>query len=239
MLEGKAIVITGGSSGIGLALAEAVRDAGAASVVLMARNPERLDAAATRVGPRARGVVVDVTDEKAVREAFASVGAFDHLVTAAAGTDRGAIVDTDYARAKALFESKFWGQHHCLKHGAPLLRAAGSVTLMSGWISRKPMRETGTLAAVDGAIESLTRVAALELAPIRVNAVTPGQIDTPLWRARLDAPGRSEYFASLGTKLPVGRAGRPEDVAHAILFSMTNGFTTGAVIDVDGGQSAW
>lgn len=239
MLDGQVIVITGGSSGIGLATAEAARDAGAASVVLMARNPERLAAAAARVGPRARSIAMDVTDEEAVREAFASVGVFDHLVTAAAGTDRGAIVDTDYARARALFDAKFWGQHHCLKHGAPHLRETGSVTLVSGWISRKPMRETGTLAAVDGAIESLTRVAALELAPVRVNVVTPGQIDTPLWGARLDAAGRSEYFASLASKLPVGRAGRPEDVAHALLFAMTNGFTTGAVIDVDGGQSAW
>lgn len=157
-------------------------------------------------------------------------------VTAAAGTLRGRLVDLETASARSLFESKFWGQHHCAKYAATRLAQAGSITLLSGWISRKPMPGLGTLAAIDGAIEALVRVLAIELAPVRVNAVVPGQIDTPLWRARLTPDEQAAYFADLGNKLLVGRAGRAEDVADAIIFLMLNGFTTGSILDVDGGQ---
>lgn len=235
-LTDQRVVITGGSSGIGLATARDALVEGAGEVLLLARSRDRLDAAARELGDRVDALVLDVTDEDAVATAFAAIGAFDHLVTAAAGTYRGHIAETDTAAAKALFESKYWGQHHCLKHGGPRVRPGGSVTLFSGWISRKPMVGTGTLAAIDAAIEALARVAALELAPVRVNALVPGQIETPLWSARLGEEQRRAYFARLGAELPVGRAGTAEDVAHAVLFLMTNSFTTAAVLDVDGGQ---
>ena len=107
--------------------------------------------------------------------------------------------------------------------------------LFSGWVSRKPVAEMSTLAAVDGAIEALTRRLALELAPVRVNAITPGQIDTPLWRSRLSEAEARAHFDRVAQGHPVGRAGTAEDVAQAILFLMTNGFMTGAVLDIDGG----
>jgi NAD(P)-dependent dehydrogenase (short-subunit alcohol dehydrogenase family) len=233
-LTGQSVVITGGSSGIGCATAEAALEAGAARVVLAARDPSRLEAARAALGDRAEPHVLDVTDEAAAAAAFAAIGTFDHLVTAAAGTYRGRIAQTDTAAARALFEAKYWGQHHCLKHAAGRVRC--SVTLFSGWISRKPMEGTATLAAIDAAIEALARVASLELAPVRVNAVTPGMIDTPLWGARLSAAAQRAHFERVGAALPVGRAGTARDVAQAVLFLMTNGFVTGAVLDVDGGQ---
>lgn len=95
---------------------------------------------------------------------------------------------------------------------------------------------TSTLAAVDAAIEALARVVSLEVAPIRVNAISPGMIDTPLWRARLSEPEQRSYFAKVGARLPVGRAGLPDDIAHAVQFLLENAFTTGSVVDVDGGQ---
>lgn len=229
-------MITGGGSGIGLETARQALAAGAQEVVLIGRDLARLSAAASALGAGARPLVLNVTDEPAVARCFAEVGAFDHLVTAAAGTARGRVTEIDTAAARALFESKFWGQHHCVKHAAPCLLPGGSVTLFSGWISRKPMIGTGTLAAVDAAIEALARVLSLELAPVRVNAITPGMIDTPLWRARLSEEEQQAHFAKVGGSLPVGRAGTPADIAHAVLFLMTNGFTTGAVLDVDGGQ---
>ena len=235
-LGGQTVAITGGSSGIGLTTAKACVEAGAERILLLARDPERLRAACHEVGPRAGSVALDVTDETAVATAFAGFGPLDHLVTAAAGTCRGRVTELDTGDARALFESKFWGQHHCAKHGGPLIRAGGSLTMFSGWISRKPMIGTGTLAAIDAAIEALARTLSLELAPVRVNAVVPGMIDTPLWSARLTAEQQRDHFARLGRELPAGRPGTPADVAHAVLFLMTNGFTTGAVLDVDGGQ---
>lgn len=233
---GQRVVITGGSSGIGLATARRALDDGADSVVLMSKTQSKLEEAEQSLGARVSSYAVDVTDEKAVEQAFKSLGQVDHVVLAAAGTYRGVIAEMDFQAARALFESKFWGQQYCLKHAANKMQSGGSITLFSGWISRKPMIGTGTLAAVDGAIESLTRVASLELSPVRVNAITPGQIDTPLWSARLSDEEKKAYFDKLGKQLPAGRSGTADDVAHAVHFLMTNSFVTGAIIDVDGGQ---
>lgn len=235
---GQRVAITGGSSGIGLALARRVGRLGA-TPILLARDETKLHAARRALADEHIHAVtspLDVTDEAAVERTFATLGELDHVVTAAAGTLRGRLTDLTTGDARALFESKFWGQHHCVKHAAPFLRSSGSIALFSGWIARKPMIGTSTLAAVDGAIEALTRVLALELAPVRVNAVTPGMIDTPLWNARLSDDERRAHFERVGAALPVGRAGTPEDVADAVLFLLGNGFTTGAVLDVDGGQ---
>lgn len=232
---GQRVVITGGSGGIGRALARDLAARGA-TPVLLGRDPERLAEAAATVAGHVETAVVDVTDEEAVSAFFAGGRPFDHLVTAAAGTVRGNVVELDTAKARLLFESKYWGQYHCVKHGAPHLSERGSIVLFSGWISRKPMAGVSTLAAVDAAIEALGRTLALELAPRRVNVVTPGMIDTPLWSARLSPDAQRDHFRRVGEALPVGRAGTAEDVAHAVRFLMENGFTTGAVIDVDGGQ---
>jgi NAD(P)-dependent dehydrogenase (short-subunit alcohol dehydrogenase family) len=201
----------------------------------MGRTSERLTAARKALGSAASTVQVDVTDEDALKTAFANIDRIDHLVTAAAGTLRGRVVDLDARHARQLFESKFWGQHHCLKYAAPRMAADGSVVLFSGWVSRKPAVEMSTLAAINSAIEALARTMALELAPVRVNAITPGQIDTPLWRSRLSEAEVRAHFDRVASALPVGRVGTADDVAHAVLFLMTNGFMTGAVLDIDGG----
>lgn len=229
------VVITGGSSGIGLTLAQDLAGRGA-RLTLLGRDQARLESAARQVQGAAQVASVDVTDERAVAAFFAGIDRLDHLVTAAAGTVRGNVVDLDVARARELFESKYWGQYHCAKYAAPKLATSGSMVLFSGWISRKPMAGVSTLAAVDAAIEALGRTLALELAPRRVNVVTPGMIDTPLWSARLTPEQQREHFGKVAASLPVGRAGTAQDVAHAVRFLMENGFTTGAVLDVDGGQ---
>lgn len=229
------VVITGGSSGIGLCLAQDLARRGA-RLTLLGRDLSKLDQAAAQVGGSVQAARLDVTDEAAVAAFFASHGPLDHLVTAAAGTVRGTVVELEVARARALFESKYWGQYLCAKYAAPRLVDRGSIVMFSGWISRKPMAGVSALAAVDAAIEALGRTLALELAPRRVNVVTPGMIDTPLWSARLTAEEQRAHFERIGQTLPVGRPGTPLDVAHAVRFLLENGFTTGAVLDVDGGQ---
>jgi NAD(P)-dependent dehydrogenase (short-subunit alcohol dehydrogenase family) len=204
-------------------------------VVLIGRSLDMLKAAQEELGPAAYIVPLDVTDEDAVRAAFADIECVDHLVTGAAGTLRGRLVDLDTRRARQLFEVKFWGQHHCVKHAAPRMAPHGSIVLFSGWISRKPAVEMSTLAAIDGAVEALARTMALELAPVRVNAITPGQIDTPLWRSRLSETEARAHFDRVAKNHPVGRVGTADDVAQAVLFLMTNGFMSGAVLDIDGG----
>jgi NAD(P)-dependent dehydrogenase (short-subunit alcohol dehydrogenase family) len=233
-LQGRTFVITGGSSGIGLATAREVIALGG-RVALVGRSSDRLKRACQELGEAASAIQLDVTDEHAVEEAFGKIGRIDHLVTAAAGSLRGRQAELDTALARGLFESKFWGQHHCVKYATPRMAHDGSMVLFSGWVSRKPAIEMSTMAAVDGAIEALARTLAIELAPIRVNAVTPGQIDTPLWRNRLSEGEAQAYFERVARSHPVGRAGTAEDVASAILFLMCNGFMSGAVLDVDGG----
>lgn len=229
------VVITGGSSGIGLCLAQDLARRGA-RLTLLGRDLAKLEQAAAQVEGPVQVASVDVSDEAAVAGFFGALGPLDHLVTAAAGTVRGTVVELEVARARALFESKYWGQYLCAKYAAPQLAARGSIVMFSGWISRKPMAGVSTLAAVDAAIEALGRTLALELAPRRVNVITPGMIDTPLWSARLGVEEQRAHFERIGQALPVGRAGTPQDVAHAVRFLLENGFTTGAVLDVDGGQ---
>jgi NAD(P)-dependent dehydrogenase (short-subunit alcohol dehydrogenase family) len=233
-LQDRIVVITGGSSGIGLATAHEVVALGG-RVALVGRSLDRLKRACQELGEAASAIQLDVTDEHAVEEAFRKIDRIDHLVTAAAGGLRGRLAELNTALARGLFESKFWGQHYCVRYATPRMAHDGSMVLVSGWVSRKPAIEMSTMAAVDGAIEAFARSLALELAPIRVNAVTPGQIDTPLWRNRLSESEARAYFDQVAQSNPVGRVGTAEDVASAILLLMRNGFMSGAVLDVDGG----
>lgn len=234
-LADQRIVITGGTSGIGLAAARALAAQGA-RLVVASRSPERLAAAAAELGPDAEAVPLDVTDEAAVDAFFEQVGPFDHLVTTAGEQALDApVLQLDTAVARRLFDVKYWGQYHAARHGAPRLRPGGSITLFSAWLARKPTAGFPTYAAIDGAIESLARVLALEIAPLRVNVVSPGVIDTPLYD-NLPADLRRDVLAGVAAELPVKRIGTPEDVAKAVLYLIGNGFSTGAVVDVDGGH---
>ena len=231
-IEGKKLVITGGGSGIGLAVARLAVARGAA-VVLLGRNRERLEQAAQGIGPAASIRAVDVTDVAAMADAFAAIGRFDHLVTSAAGITIGPFAELDEAAFRDFFEVKFWGQYRAIRAALPTLARDGSITLLSGYLYRKPVPGFSAFAAVNGAIEGLVKVLAMELAPVRINALAPGQIDTLGDVIGAEAnEGRKAACAAL----PVGRIGTPEEAAHAALFLIENRFTTGTTLDVDGGQ---
>jgi NAD(P)-dependent dehydrogenase (short-subunit alcohol dehydrogenase family) len=232
-LIGKKVVIIGGSSGMGLATAKAVAAAGA-GVLIASRSREKLEKARAELGGKVAIHPLDVTDEEQVRAFFAKVGPFNHLVTSAASGVTGKFLELDTEVVRALFDSKFWGQYRAAKHAAPNILAGGSITFFSGIAGQRPLPGFSSYAAVNGAVNALCRALALELAPVRVNVVSPGIVQTPAY-AGMPEVERREFFAAVAAKLPVQRAGRPDDAAQTVLYLLRNGFTTGTVIDVDGG----
>ncbi len=160
-------------------------------------------------------------------------GELDHVVVTAASLPYQPIASFDLDAARSAVESKLLAALLIAKHGGPRLRPGGSLTFTTGVASERPMPRGSMVAAVNGAINSFIRGAAIELAPIRVNALSPGWIDTELWNA---VGNKDAAFAAMTQRLPVGRIGTPNDLAHAALFLMENPFATGTVLHVDGGH---
>jgi NAD(P)-dependent dehydrogenase (short-subunit alcohol dehydrogenase family) len=216
-------VFVGGSSGIGLAAARKAVDAGW-DVFVVSRDPIRAEIDAEKVA-------LDVTDAAAVRDFFGSLGPIDHLVSSTVARAGGPAKELDLDTARHAFETKLWGPFAVIQ-AADVGR---SIVLMSGVAASTPMRGGAATAAANGAVEALVRTLAVELAPVRVNAVSPGIIDTPTWHAMADDQ-REAMFSRLEGALPVGRVGSAEDVANGIWHLLTNEFVTGTVLHVDGGH---
>ncbi len=234
-LAGKRVVIIGGSEGMGYAVAQAALGSGA-KVLIASRSAQKLAAARAALGSGVDIDTLDVTDENAVRAFFERCGPIDHLVTSAAVVNRKPFFEVTAAEAHAAFESKFWGQFYAARHAAPNIRGNGSITFFSGISSRKGMPGLVVTSAINGAVESLCRSLALTLAPVRVNAVCPGFIDTP---GHDDPAGkRRQVLAKVAAAIPARRVGTPEEVAQTVLYLMQSEFTTGTVIDIDGGHLA-
>ncbi len=227
------IVIVGGSSGIGLATAK-LAAAQCARVVIGSRHKDKLDRAVQEIGLGVEAFQVDFTDENSLRRFFEEVGEFDHLATPAASITGGPFLTLDTAIARRTFDSKFWGQYNAAKHGAPRIRDGGSIVLFSGVYGHRPPAGVAPIAAVNGAVEALGRALAVELAPIRVNVVSPGITDTPVWD-RMPPEQKAEVFRQAAEALPLKRIARPEEIAYAVIYLMTNTFTTGTTVYPDGG----
>jgi NAD(P)-dependent dehydrogenase (short-subunit alcohol dehydrogenase family) len=233
-LQNKQVIVLGGSSGIGLAVAEAAASQGA-KVVIASSNTERVQKAAKSIGGQAQGQAVDVSDERAVEAMFAKLGPFDHLVfTAGDSLHLHELAATDLKQARRAFELRYWSALAAVKYGSPHIRKGGSIVLTTGVAGRRPHKGWVVAASVCGTIEALTRALAVELAPIRVNAVSPGVVRTNLWQT-MSAAEQEHLFESVGKSLPVGRVGEPHDIAQAYLFLMQEEFATGQTVVVDGG----
>jgi len=233
-LKDKKVVIIGGSSGMGLASAKAAAAAGA-YVLIAGRSQEKLRKALDEIEGEADAHTLDVTREGEVRDFFTRLGAFDHLVTTAATGAVGSFLALETAAARSVFESKFWGQYFAARYGATGIRQGGSITMFAGIASERPLPGLVAYAAVNGAVEGLCRTLAVELAPLRVNVISPGIVMTPAY-AEMPGSAREAMFEAMAANLPVRRVGRPEDVAMTVLYLMQNGYTTGTVIHVDGGH---
>ena len=233
LLQGKTAVVFGGSAGIGLATAKMLVEEGA-RVIISSRSKEKLQTAKNAIGGDVEVYSLDVSQEEALKRFFENVETFDHLVFTAVKGANGLFLGLDTATARRVFETKFWGQYYAAKYAAPKLKEGGSITLFSGVASQRPIKGLSAIAAVNGAIEALCRSLAVELGPIRVNAVSPAVVATPSYD-RMPPEQRKEYLRSFASKLPVKRVGEPEDVARAVLYLILNGYTTGTVLEVHGG----
>jgi NAD(P)-dependent dehydrogenase (short-subunit alcohol dehydrogenase family) len=228
-LAGRKVVVVGGSSGIGLATAELAKQNGA-EVVIASRNEEKLKAAAGRIG--AQPIRVDVTSDESVASLFRQCGTVDHVVVTAAQLRTGPFRSVAMDDVRATLEGKFWGAWRCARCAD--IAAGGSLTLVSGFLSIRPRPNSAIVGAANGALESLTRALAIDLAPVRVNCVSPGIIDTPI-RAAMPEAARREMLEKAAAALPVRRVGVGEDIAKQILAFMDNSFATGSIVYLDGG----
>ncbi|WFP74986.1 SDR family oxidoreductase [Mesorhizobium sp. WSM4906] len=237
-LTGKKIIVVGGSSGIGFGVAAAALENGA-EVVIVGRSAEKLKAAEKRLAGAGRvtGVAADMANEADVARLFDEVGAFDHLV-ATAGTPppNYPIGEADMAFVRQFVDGKLIGAVMLAKHAVRTLRKGGSMTFTSGINKDRPPVPGGSVvSAIAGSFSYFARALALELAPTRVNIVSPGWVDTEMWDEIVGA-AKAGYFDQMGARIPVGRIATPADVAPAYLYLMQNAFMTGETIHIDGGQ---
>ncbi|MDH6132711.1 NAD(P)-dependent dehydrogenase (short-subunit alcohol dehydrogenase family) [Kitasatospora sp. MAA4] len=234
-LQGQYAVVVGGSSGVGEAAA-AMLAADGAEVLIAGRDQGRLDAARERIGGKSAARQLDGADPEQVRAFFADADRkIDHLVLSLSGAaGSGPIATLELDQLAAGFDGKFWPFLRILQAALPHLSPEGSVTFVTAASAGAAFPGTAGLAAINGALQAMVPPLAVELAPLRVNAVSPGVIDTAWWSA-VPAEQRAEIFDGLAAATPVGRVGRAEDVAGVIRMLVGNTFMTGTVIDCTGG----
>jgi NAD(P)-dependent dehydrogenase (short-subunit alcohol dehydrogenase family) len=235
------IVVIGGSSGIGLAVARRSLDDGA-TVVIAGRSQQRLDAARAdlaRTGPpagRLSAHPVDIGDPAQVTRLFERVGTLSHLVVTAADLPYGPVVSLSEDNILRAVRSKILGPLFAAQQAAPRITKPGSITFTSGIAASRPAPGGALAATVNGALESMVLALALELAPIRVNAVSPGWVDPPVWDRLATPDVKNARMADLAARLPARRLGRPEDIANAVAFLIADTFVTGTVLHAEGAQ---
>jgi NAD(P)-dependent dehydrogenase (short-subunit alcohol dehydrogenase family) len=233
-LQGKRVVVLGGSSGIGLAVAQQVVEQGG-ELVIASSNAQRVQQAITKLAGKAEGQPLDLTDEPGIRTFFEKLGSFDHLVYTAGDTlQLNEVATADLKHARHAFELRYWAVLAAVKYGSAHIRSGGSIVLTTGIAAQRPRKGWVFGASVCGAIDALTRALAVELAPLRVNAVSPGVVRTNLWQ-HMPAHDREEMYQGVGKTLLVGRVGEAHEIARAYLFLMQEGFSTGQIVVVDGG----
>ncbi|RZU12007.1 NAD(P)-dependent dehydrogenase (short-subunit alcohol dehydrogenase family) [Kribbella rubisoli] len=228
-LQNQRVVVLGGTSGIGLATAALASDHGA-TVIVASSNAESVKRALESLPDSASGEAVDLTDSAAVKAFFDGIEPFDHLVfTAGEALTLLEIDSLDLDKARQAFELRYFAALGAVSAAAAKIRPGGSVVLTTGAAGDRPGPGWSVAASICGAIDSAVRALALELAPIRVNAVKPGVVRTPLWRGGLD-------YDETARHLPVQRVGEPEDIASAYVYLMNQPYSTGSIVSVDGGH---
>jgi NAD(P)-dependent dehydrogenase (short-subunit alcohol dehydrogenase family) len=232
-LAGQTVVVIGGSSGIGLETARRARFEGA-NVILTGRDPQRLEVAARELGA-VSSAAFDAADFERLERFFDELPtSIDHILVTAGGPYYARLADIDFERARRNFDRDFWARVHIARRAVRKIRAGGALLFIGGTGGRRPAAAP-LVAALTAAMPALTKSLALELAPVRVNLIAPGFVDTPLSASLLGAQldARREQLRST---LPIGRVVGPDDIAMLAVHLMTNTAITGATCDIDGGQ---
>jgi NAD(P)-dependent dehydrogenase (short-subunit alcohol dehydrogenase family) len=231
------MLIVGGSSGMGLATARLAVNNGF-RVIIASRSQAKLDAAFNKIDSQnATAYRVDTLDEKSTAELFEKVGIIDHLVITAAETDFLSIKTSSVNEVKELFDSRYFGPFRVTQAALEHMDPAGSITLFSGTAGVKAFKEYEVLASISAAIDGFARTLALTLAPIRVNSISPGLIDTPAIRSDSggDDDATMEVFQEVIKSQAVERIGRADEIAQGVIYLATNQFITGTTLFIDGG----
>ncbi len=231
MLKGKRVIVVGGSSGIGLQISRELLASGA-KVVVASRSPKKLALAKENLNDSAITLSLDASDELSVQNFFAGIGEFDHLIV----TIKSKHLVCDFANTSTesvhhAFDTKFWGQYYLARHCIPYLSKQGSITLTSGIAAQRGYHGFSSISAINGAIESLVKSLAVELAPMRINAVSPGFTER-----RPKDTVRFDDIKMLGGHPPLNRLGSQKEIADAYLFLMQNKYATGTILTIDGGE---
>jgi NAD(P)-dependent dehydrogenase (short-subunit alcohol dehydrogenase family) len=232
-LKDQRVLVVGRGGGIARAVVIAARNAGA-RVIAAGRDEDAL-VAAYADEPNIISEIVDLTDEASIVALSERIGTLDHVVSTASARARGRVADLDREAVRLSFDTKVIGPLILAKHLAPHISEGGSFTLFSGIAASKIVVGTLAVAITNGAADILARSLALELAPIRVNAISPGVIDTGAYDG-LGEQGKAELFSHARANNPARRIGTISDIADGVLFAMTSPFLTGTTLHIDGGE---
>lgn len=233
-LQNKTVVVIGGSSGIGLAVASLAHELGAA-VYVTSRNLQKATDAAVKVGTHVRAAALDVNDEQSIQSFFSGLPEeIDHVYIAAGSTRLGSLTDGNLEEAMQAFDERLRGSLRVVRASVHKIKAQGSITFTGGISTDRPISGAWVSGLGTASAEQLARVLVMEFPHIRFNAVSPGYTDTPMWDAIMGG-NKAGAFAGIAEKLPVKKIATPQEVASAVIFLMTNASVTGEVIHVDGG----
>nr|BFD95663.1 SDR family oxidoreductase [Kitasatospora sp. Xyl93] len=231
-LQGRRLVVVGAGSRTGQALAKAASAAGA-SLVLAGPDPRKLEWTAGELAGPSEVIALDIADEESIAAFAARAGRFDHLVSTAAMPANGPLRELDAADVQRAFAAKVIGPLLLAKHLVGQVSENGSFTFFSGVAAWRPAPARTVMATTNGALAFLVQALAVEIAPVRVNAVSPGIVDTGSW----DGLGadKEAFLRGVAERNPARRVGTPEDLVKAVLYAIDNPYVTGTVLHVDGG----
>jgi NAD(P)-dependent dehydrogenase (short-subunit alcohol dehydrogenase family) len=232
-VAGQNVLVVGGSSGMGFATARLAAVMGAA-VTIASRSEEKVRAATGSIGARAAGRVIDVTNDEGVAAFFSDGTVWDHVIVTGSQVKIGPVRELPIETARAAFDSKFWGFYRVAR--AARIRPGGSLGVIAGFLATRPASGRALMGAINAALESLVQGLALELKPVRVNAVSPGMVETEMWQ-EVPEDARQAMFEKVRATYPAGCVGQPEDIARQLLLLAATPYATGTIVTLDGGAS--